>query len=242
MKFLLNATLFILISFTPSFAFSQDIPVCQDLSTKNIVMKHLTWTANPEVDMAHYNIYHSTVSAADLVSVKGKTPIRERHLHKKGTDNQYRIPNGVVGNGSNWFTVTAVDTSMNESGPAPAVVCSHKAIIPVPPHITSPANGSMLSGANVEFTWTAGTSDIVEFQLCLATKPEILNDSPWGDIYCETVSGGSVTVPNIPTDGSTIYVRLWHKVEGGQWTGVDTSYVTLHDSTAPSVPKDLELK
>jgi hypothetical protein len=68
--------------------------------------------------------------------------------------------------------------------------------------ITSPTNGSMLTGASTTFTWSAGTGGVTGYYLHVGTTPggvDLVNIGP--------LSGTSVTV-NLPTNGTTIYVQL----------------------------------
>ncbi len=85
----------------------------------------------------------------------------------------------------------------------------------------SPAQGSILSGSTVTFTWSAG-SEVSAYQLYLGTtglgSQDLFN------------SGGKValsaTVTGLPTNGATggiIYARLWSKI-GGRWRFIDYTY------------------
>lgn len=80
-----------------------------------------------------------------------------------------------------------------------------------------PASGSVLSGASVTFTWSAGTGAST-YWLDVATVQGL------GDIFAQNVAlATSQTVSGIPTDGSTIYVRLWTLL-GGVWQFNDYTY------------------
>jgi hypothetical protein len=73
--------------------------------------------------------------------------------------------------------------------------------------MVSPAPGSTFSGSSVTFQWTAGS----------ATAYGLTVGSSAGgvDIYVSSVlHTTSQTVTNIPTDGRTIYVRLYSQVNG----------------------------
>jgi hypothetical protein len=81
----------------------------------------------------------------------------------------------------------------------------------------SPAAGSTLAGATQTFTWTAGTGV----------------SQAW--IWVGTIAGGqdlgayggagvtSATPTNLPTNGSTVYVRLWSFINGA-WFYTDYTY------------------
>ena len=74
--------------------------------------------------------------------------------------------------------------------------------------ITSPTPGSTLSGSSVTFTWSSGNG-VTSAQLNVGTSPgqsDIFWQNVWG-VTSQTVSG-------IPTDGSTVYVRLDCRLPG----------------------------
>ncbi|MGZ5061491.1 MAG: hypothetical protein ACXWAU_06445, partial [Usitatibacter sp.] len=81
---------------------------------------------------------------------------------------------------------------------------------PVLAVITSPAPGSTLSGSAVTFTWTLGTG--------LANRYLMVGTTAGGtDIYQGYQdSATSRTVTGLPTNGSTVYVRLMSYVNGWQ--------------------------
>jgi hypothetical protein len=75
--------------------------------------------------------------------------------------------------------------------------------------ITSPANGSTLTGSSVAFHWSAGTG---------ATAYWVdVGSSAGGHQYYSSGNLGNVlttTVNSLPTDGSTVYVTLYSLVSG----------------------------
>lgn len=85
--------------------------------------------------------------------------------------------------------------------------------------MVSPEAGTVLDSASVTFSWTAGVS-VTEYWLKVGTAPgrtEYYNQS--------TGTARSVTVNGLPTDGRTVYVRLWSK-QNGAWQYIDYSYTT----------------
>ena len=91
------------------------------------------------------------------------------------------------------------------------------------PAFTSPAPGSTLSGASATFTWDEN-SDATEYWLNVGTAA---NKS---DVYCKTQGTNlSVAVDKLPTNGKTLYVKLFAKIDGA-WYGRSATY------TAASVP------
>ena len=85
--------------------------------------------------------------------------------------------------------------------------------------MTSPAAGSQFGGSNVTFTWTSGTSVSARW-LYVGTS------SGGADLYNSNQLGApttSLTVPGLPTDGRTVYVRLWSLLPSG-WNLIDYTY------------------
>jgi hypothetical protein len=73
--------------------------------------------------------------------------------------------------------------------------------------MSSPATGATLSGGSATFVWSAGTG-ASGYWLDVGATPGTNN------IFAENAGAAtSLTVPGLPTDGSTIYVRLW--TQGG---------------------------
>ncbi len=72
----------------------------------------------------------------------------------------------------------------------------------------SPVPGSTLTGASTTFTWNAGLSGVTGYYLWVGTIArrclDLVNIGP--------LLGTSATV-NLPTNGSTIYVRLWTSLQ-----------------------------
>ena len=82
---------------------------------------------------------------------------------------------------------------------------------PIAAVLTSPAPGSTLSSTSVKFEWSAGFN-VEEFWLTISSSAD-LNVNP--DIYSQSQGfSRSQTVQNLPTDGRTVYVRLYWKIEG----------------------------
>ena len=88
----------------------------------------------------------------------------------------------------------------------------------------SPINGATLPGSTVTFQWSAGVG-VSEYWLYVSKL------APGGkEIYSNTQgSNTSKTFTTLPTDGSTLYVRLWSRI-GADWQYADYSYkaATIH--------------
>jgi len=85
------------------------------------------------------------------------------------------------------------------------------------PAITTPAAGSTLNGSAQTFTWTAG-SGATSYWLYLGRTPGS------NDLFDRNMGSSlSVTATGLPTDGRTIYARLWW-IRNGAWEYADTTY------------------
>ena len=84
--------------------------------------------------------------------------------------------------------------------------------------ITTPTPGSQLNANRVTFIWTAGTG---------ATAYWLdVGNAPFGNQWYQSGNLGNVlttTAPNLPADGSTLYVTLYSLV-GGQWLSNSYTY------------------
>jgi hypothetical protein len=84
-------------------------------------------------------------------------------------------------------------------------------------NITSPASGSTLGSSSVTFSWAGGTG-VSQYFLDLGNTPG------GNEIYSQSQgTNRSATVSGIPTDGRTIFVRLWSQLSSG-WQYSDHTY------------------
>jgi len=79
-----------------------------------------------------------------------------------------------------------------------------------PPVLTSPSPGSTLTGASVKFTWTAASSGNQGYWLFLGTTG--VGSKNLFDSGQQTAT--SATVNNLPTNGETIYARVYTRYSG----------------------------
>jgi hypothetical protein len=95
-----------------------------------------------------------------------------------------------------------------------------KTATPSPAVMISPAAGATLPGSTVTFRWSGGVG-VSEYWLYLSKI------APGGkEIYSSALgSNTSMTFTTLPTDGSTLYVRLWSQI-GVVWQYADYSYKT----------------
>jgi hypothetical protein len=91
--------------------------------------------------------------------------------------------------------------------------------------LLTPTPGSTLAGSSVAFTWNAGAG---------VTQYAIYVGKTLGGgeiIQRNTGTGLTQTVAGIPTDGSTVFVRLWSLLGGG-WQFNDYTYTAANLSKA----------
>ncbi len=85
--------------------------------------------------------------------------------------------------------------------------------------ITTPTPASILLGTRETFDWTAGGSSVKKWRLKIGTNvgaSDVYDSGRLKSVLSDTISG-------LPTDGSTLYVRLWYKI-GGSWAFTDYTY------------------
>jgi hypothetical protein len=86
--------------------------------------------------------------------------------------------------------------------------------------MSSPAPGSTLTASTVTFQWSGGTG-VSAYGIYVGTSAghaEIVNR--------DMGTGLSTTVSNLPTNGSTVYVRLWSEING-TWVWNDYTYTAM---------------
>ncbi len=107
---------------------------------------------------------------------------------------------------------------------------------PVPAQITSPPKGSTLQGSSATFVWTAETG-ATNYQLWVGSAPGTHN------IASIDTNGLTITVNNLPIDGSVIYVTLYGYA-ANTWTLQDSAEytaVTIVKAVITSPPKNSTL-
>jgi hypothetical protein len=173
-------------------------------STLSATTVTFQWTAGTGV--SQYRLYVSKIGAGDselFNSNESGTSQSVSGLPADGSTLYVQLSSMI---GSNWvsnnYTYKAM-VSGSTSGQAA---------------MTSPTPGSTLSGATVTFQWTAGTG-VSQYWLYVS-KIAVAGDELFNS------SAGTLTsqiVATLPTDGSTVYVRLWSLV-GSSWVYSDYTY------------------
>jgi hypothetical protein len=98
---------------------------------------------------------------------------------------------------------------------------------PVPPALITPVPGRILSGSTVAFAWTP-SAGVTDYQLWLGSTgvgAQNLYDSG-------ATKATTVTVSGLPTNGVTLYARLWWEVSG-VWTSADYTYTEAGTPVLP---------
>ncbi len=103
--------------------------------------------------------------------------------------------------------------------------------LPPPPTITSPTDGSTFTGSSVTFMWDAMGTPVSEWWINLGSTLGGRDIHVSGSLGSAT----SVTINNIPVDGSTVYARLWYRNGGGAWQSQDFTY-TAFTGPPPQLP------
>lgn len=101
--------------------------------------------------------------------------------------------------GATYYSTASTYTASGTSAP------------PVPATITSPTSGSMLSGADVTFQWNAAPGAML-YQLWVGNSPGAYDV---GYFPAAGTMGTSTAATGLPTDGRTLYVRLWTAFDSG---------------------------
>lgn len=114
-------------------------------------------------------------------------------------------------------TPTRTATQLAAATATPTRTPTQPPIATSPAGFSSPAPGATLSGSSVTFSWNA-VSGGLEYFVYLGRTPGSNN------ILGRSVGAAtSTTVNNLPTDGSTIYARLWTRFSNG-WQYTDVTY------------------
>ena len=98
------------------------------------------------------------------------------------------------------------------------------------PELVSSVPGSVLSGSQVAFSWTSNGASVSNWILRVGTSLGWSNLLYSGTLSQDTLS---TVVSGLPTNVSTIYVRLQYSING-IWTALDYQY-----TAAPPIPEML---
>ncbi|MCC6381823.1 MAG: hypothetical protein IT304_04900, partial [Dehalococcoidia bacterium] len=87
--------------------------------------------------------------------------------------------------------------------------------------ILSPTPGTTLPGATVTFTRDPGNR-IVNYHLWIGSSPGTF------DIRADYMVNTAYQITTMPTDGRTVYVRLWSEFDDGTFQYNDYVYTAFH--------------
>src|SRR5207245_8895128 len=140
--------------------------------------------------------------------------------------------------GLNWVTrIGSFKFPTCSAGPTPTPTAtptggtSTPTPTPTPPPtgpavMLSPPPGSTFTSSSVTFQWSAGSA--TAYGLTVGSSPG------GSDIYASSqLQVLSKTVNNIPTDGRTVYVRLYSQVNGS-WVSNGYTYKAFNPSATPT--------
>ena len=158
------------------------------------------WT---NVGAAQYYLYVGTTSGG-----------KDLYAQSQGTNTSVTV-SGLPTDGRTLYvrlwTLQGTTWSSNDYSYTAATSVAQKAVM------TSPAPGSTLAGSSQTFVWT--NVGAAQYYLYVGTT------SGGKDLYAQSQgTNTSVTVSGLPTDGRTLYVRLW-TLQGTTWSSNDYSYI-----------------
>jgi hypothetical protein len=153
----------------------------------------VTWSAGTGGVTGYYLHVGTTPGGADLVNIGPLT----------GTSATVNLP-------TNGATIYAqLQTNFSGGAIVLSSINTYTEFTQSATAITSPTNGSTLTGASTTLTWSAGAGGVTGYYLHVGTTPggaDLVNIGP--------LSGTSATV-NLPTNGATIYAQLQTNFSGG---------------------------
>ena len=146
----------------------------------------------------------------------GTTGVGSQNLYDSGATKATTVI--VSGLPTNGVTVYARLWSEISGAWQSADLTYREAGTPVLPVLTTPAPGSTLAGSSVAFTWTAGAGPAA-YQLYVGTTGVGSHN-----LYeSGATTATTVTVSDLPTNGVTVYVRLWWEIDA-VWKSADYTY------------------
>ena len=79
-------------------------------------------------------------------------------------------------------------------------------------------------GASQEFTWSEPGSTVNEWWVYIGSSAGSADIEDSGTLGTAT----GYTATNLPTDGSTVNVRLFYRESAGTWQWIDASYMAVN--------------
>ena len=137
-------------------------------------------------------------------------------------------PGSLSGTNNSTLTIIGggnVVIAANQAGNAnyaAAPQATQSIVITQPASLTSPTPGSALTGSSATFNWSAGVG-VTKYEFLLGTTGPGSDNL---DYLASATALSSGLVSNIPTNGMTLYARLYSLI-GGVWQHTDYTYTEL---------------
>ena len=96
------------------------------------------------------------------------------------------------------------------------------------PAILSPSTASPLPGSSVTFSWAPNGTPVLNWWLHIGSSKGAFNLADTGSL---PASIKSKSISGLPTNGSTVWARLWHRTVSNGWKFVDVQYTASGGSS-----------
>ena len=219
------------------------------VSRNNIYHTWRNWTAFYDVGVANdfaYDLYNGGPGATIVNGFNTAPAYAAGNGWQSESGGQYALATGTPGydqavriaNFNDSYVGAAPDVGAAEAGAGPmkfGIAASSGSAAPppaVPAALASPAPGSKLSGSTQTFTWN--NSGATAYQVWVGNS---IGTYDIGYAPNPATTATSATISAIPTDGRTLYVRLWSNL-AGTWQARDYTYKasgTAAAATAASI-------
>ena len=178
-----------------------------------------TWSANG-VDVERWWLYVGTSPGARDIANSGDL----------GSDTQYDViglpTNGIAVHARLWYFSSSqwrsIDSTYTAAEPDNIA----------PPALISPVADSEIVGGDAEFEWTDNNTSVNYWWLYVGTAQggnDLYNSGP------SLRSQNTVTVNQLPTDGTIAHARLWFRTTADGWRFIDRAYDTSDGVIDPVV-------
>ena len=178
----------------------------------------LNWDKNEEADLAGYRIYQRIPPDVNFQLIFSGLPAQPNAP-------EYTVTGLLSGTTYN-YVVTAFDQAGNEGAASNEVSKTTSGTPPPTPALTSPTPGSTFASDSQAFAWAANGASVTEWWLYVG------NSLGSGDLHDSGSLGTqlSTTVTGLPTDGRTLFVRLFFKISGS-WQEADYQFTASSPPT-----------
>ena len=186
----------------------------------------LSWSANPEPDLAGYNLYRSTIAGGPYVKLNAALLTATSAVDASGLSNGTRY----------YYVLRAVDTSANESvNSAEASAVPADNLAPLAPSGLTAADRPADGGGAIVLAWSASAStDVVGYV--------VLRGTVSGGPYTALTPAASPTTFTDTglTDGTTYYYRV-RALDGANQSpdSNEASAAPINDLAVPAAPAGL---